>query len=392
MSLIDAVTELDKCQREEDVTHLVAFYTQELQREADSSAIHFLSEAAARKIETLRTIADLRSRASAAQEILQACSCLHASLELPVVLDSMVQLTCELLDNLTSVQIFIGEQDKLQLEKDFRLGAQPVRGARSRPSELAYRAAQTGRMSVRHDKRSSATARAITIAVPMNLAGRSVGVIVIHRGGHPEPADATLDGLQLMANQAARAVYNARLFAKVSQQAYTDALTGLPNRRALDLRLEEETRRSSRYQHKFTLAMLDINNFKEINDIHGHPAGDLVLQNTISCLRLNLRETDFLARYGGDEFAIILPETDYPLAQSIARRLATVIMDCPVDLPGGVRQTISISIGLATYPEHAISAPALLNVADQALYKMKHHPPDSNEMRGDGEDDLQWLD
>ncbi len=166
----------------------------------------------------------------------------------------------------------------------------------------------------------------------------------------------------------------------MSQQAYTDALTGLPNRRALDWRLEEETRRSSRYHHCFTLAMLDVNNFKEINDFHGHPAGDLVLQHVIGCLRSNLRETDFFARYGGDEFAIILPETDFPLAQSLMQRLVTVAQDCPVDLPGGISQTISISIGLAAYPEHAISAPALLTVADQALYKMKQE-----------KDDVEWL-
>jgi diguanylate cyclase (GGDEF)-like protein len=209
----------------------------------------------------------------------------------------------------------------------------------------------------------------------MNLAGSSLGVIVIHRAGYPELPAATLDRLQWVANQAARAIENARLFAKVSQQAYTDALTGLPNRRALDWRLEEETRRSSRYQHHFTLAMLDVNNFKEINDDHGHPAGDLVLQYVVGCLRSNLRETDFFARYGGDEFAIILPETDPLLAQSLMHRLIAAARDCPVELPGGVSQKISISIGLAAYPEHAISASALLMVADQALYKAKRNHP-----------------
>lgn len=378
MSLIEAVSQLQDCQHEEDVHRLLVQFNQELQQEADPVALRTLSDLADRRIETLRAMSDLRSRASAVEDMLQACSCLHASLELPDVLDALIQLTSDLLGALISVRIFTREQDDLCLEKEFWPGAQPGRGALSRPSELAYRAAQTGSITVRQDKRSSAIAQAI--AVPMNLSGRSVGVVVIHRAGYPELPVTTLDKLQWVANQAARAVENARLFAKVSQQAYTDALTGLPNRRALDWRLEEETRRSSRYHHRFTLAMLDVNNFKEINDFHGHPAGDLVLQHVIGCLRSNLRETDFFARYGGDEFAIILPETDIPLAQSLMQRLIAAAQDCPVDLPGGISQTISISIGLAAYPEHAISAPALLTVADQALYKMKQE-----------KDDVEWL-
>jgi diguanylate cyclase (GGDEF)-like protein len=373
MLFIETITQLEKCQNEEEIILLLDQYRRESVRQADPEAFRFVFDLADRKIKTLRMIADLRNRASAAEDILQACSCLHASLELPDVLDALIQLTCDLLGSSVSVQIFIREQDTLRLEKDFWLGAQPGRRAPSRPSELAYRAAQTGSITVRQDKRSSTIAQAI--AVPMNLAGSSLGVIVIHRAGYPELPAATLDRLQWVANQAARAIENARLFAKVSQQAYTDALTGLPNRRALDWRLEEETRRSSRYQHHFTLAMLDVNNFKEINDDHGHPAGDLVLQYVIGCLRSNLRETDFFARYGGDEFAIILPETDFHLAQSLMHRLIAAAQDCPVVLPGGGSQTISISIGLATYPEHAISASALLMVADQALYKAKRNHP-----------------
>ena len=389
MSFIEAVTQLEKCQNEEEIIFLLDQYRRGLDRDVDPDAFRSVFDLADRRIETLRAMSDLRSQASAVEDMLQACSCLHASLELPDVLDALIQLTSDLLDALISVRIFIREQDVLRLEKEFRPGAPPGRGAHSRPSELAYRAAQTGSITVRQDKRSNAIAQAI--AVPMNLSGRSVGVVVIHRTGYPELPVTTLDRLQWVANQAARAVENARLFAKVSQQAYTDALTGLPNRRALDWRLEEETRRSSRYHHRFTLAMLDVNNFKEINDFHGHPAGDLVLQHVIGCLRSNLRETDFLARYGGDEFAIILPETDLPLAQSLMQRLITVAQDCQVDLPGGISQTISISIGLAAYPEHAISAPALLTVADQALYRMKRNPPDS-EMRWDNnKDGVGWL-
>jgi len=374
MSFIEAVTQLEKCQNEEEIILMLDQYRRESDRDVDPDAFRSVFDLADRRIETLRAMSDLRSRASAAEDMLQACSCLHASLEIPDVLDALIQLTSDLLGALISVRIFTREQDHLRLEKEFWPSSPPGRGAPSRPSELVYRAAQTGNITVRQDKRSSAIAQAI--AVPMNLSGRPVGVVVIHRAGYPELPVNTLDRLQWVANQAARAVENARLFAMVSQQAYTDALTGLPNRRALDWRLEEETRRSSRYHHRFTLAMLDVNNFKEINDFHGHPAGDLVLQHVIGCLRSNLRETDFFARYGGDEFAIILPETDLPLAQSLMQRLIAAAQDCPVDLPGGISQTISISIGLAAYPEHAISAPALLTVADQALYKMKQEKDD----------------
>jgi diguanylate cyclase (GGDEF)-like protein len=158
---------------------------------------------------------------------------------------------------------------------------------------------------------------------------------------------------------------------ELSRQAYTDALTGLPNRRALDERLEEEIRRSSRYRHSFTLIMIDLNSFKAINDSLGHPAGDQALQRMADCLRRTLRDTDFVARYGGDEFAVILPETTLEAAEAIALRLSEDADRCSLeltDLPDG---TATISFGLASYPEQAISPGGLITAADQALYNQK---------------------
>ncbi len=204
MSFIEAVKQLEKCQNEEEIILLLDQYRRESDREVDPDAYRSVFDLADRRIETLRAMSDLRSRASAAEDMLLACSCLHASLELPDVLDELIHLTSDLLGALISVRIFTREQDVLRLEKEFWPSTPAGRGAPSRPSELVYRAAQTGNITVRQDKRSSAIAQAI--AVPMNLSGRPVGVVVIHRAGYPELPVTTLDRLQWVANQAARAV------------------------------------------------------------------------------------------------------------------------------------------------------------------------------------------
>lgn len=158
---------------------------------------------------------------------------------------------------------------------------------------------------------------------------------------------------------------------RLADLAIRDSLTGLRNNGEFHRLLTAEIARSRRYQHSFTVLMLDIDHFKRINDNFGHPAGDAALRHLAAVLVSGLRPVDCVARYGGEEFAMILPETALPGAIQVAERLCRTIFESPLKI--GTLQTIdmSVSIGLAIFPEHASSGPKLIALADRALYEAK---------------------
>ncbi len=176
---------------------------------------------------------------------------------------------------------------------------------------------------------------------------------------------------QLFAARAGTVLYNAYLYELMRTEARTDALTGLPNRRALDEALEKEWKRSRRYNHPFAVAMIDIDNFKTINDQYGHPMGDLTLKAMATLLQQNTRETDFVGRYGGDEFLLILPETDKERALCAMRKLEERLSQAHFDgiLPSDVH--LHITYGIAAYPEDADNIQDLIKLADERLYARK---------------------
>jgi diguanylate cyclase (GGDEF)-like protein len=202
------------------------------------------------------------------------------------------------------------------------------------------------------------------------LNGRAYGVLHLSFTAPRRPPPGFGELLTRLTEQAAAALHSAGRLETARRQANTDSLTGAPNRRALFERLENELRRASRYQRPFTLFMLDLNDFKRINDTYGHPAGDLALQQVAECLRRGLRETDFLARYGGDEFTILLPETDAATARSLADRLLERLRDCPLD-PSGQAGALSVSLGMASFPQDGVTSAGLIIAADRALYEVK---------------------
>lgn len=177
--------------------------------------------------------------------------------------------------------------------------------------------------------------------------------------------------LDLLKDQASIALHNAVLHREVEEQALTDTLTGLPNRRSLDYRLQEELVRALHYQHVFALLLLDIDEFKQVNDHHGHPAGDVLLIQVAQFLRGVVRKTDFIARYGGDEFAVILPETNEAAAEQIASRMNRELEKHPFILSPGIDIHLGASIGFAAFPGNGVSSQQLIESADRALYRKK---------------------
>ena len=159
------------------------------------------------------------------------------------------------------------------------------------------------------------------------------------------------------------------LNAQLTDESTHDKLTGLYDRGYFDMALERETRRAARYNRPLSLALADIDHFKRVNDTFGHPMGDLALQHVAGLLLGAVRSTDYVCRYGGEEFAILLPETDLSQALAMAERTRSSIEARPVNM--GTPVPLTICLGVAAYPDHAAAGPTLVAQADAALYAAK---------------------
>lgn len=283
------------------------------------------------------------------------------------VLDSVF----EFIPQAQYIRLYLLEDERLKLRAARWADAnRPVPGADSPPDAFAYQIIKAQALQMRKDRSRNGHSSGV-MGIPCGRSGKTLGALLITLPSIDTVSTQTVESLQIMAHQALLALDTQRQIQTLTRQAYIDVLTGLPNRRALEERLEEELRRSSRYQHIFTVIMIDLNNFKSINDNLGHPAGDRALQQAASCFHRVLRDTDFVARYGGDEFVVILPETTFDVAQGIAHRLREAADACTLESTNPTDGAASISFGMAAYPEQAISASGLITAADQALYRSK---------------------
>lgn len=158
---------------------------------------------------------------------------------------------------------------------------------------------------------------------------------------------------------------------QLNRLATRDGLTGLLNRRELDRLLAEEAERARRFGRPLALALFDFDRFKDVNDTHGHPAGDAVLREAAARLAAGQRAVDRLARFGGEEFALLLVETAAPAALEAAQRLVAAMRAAPFTLPGGLALPVTVSAGVAAIPAHAADAAGLIRAADAALYAAK---------------------
>lgn len=216
------------------------------------------------------------------------------------------------------------------------------------------------------------------ISYPLVAGGRKVGVLnMTDKAGGGAYDDLDLNLLELLAPQMALALDRAEWHQKATQfqlLSITDALTGLLNRRYLEERLGEELERSKRHRFPMSFLMIDIDNFKEYNDRHGHQAGDTALELTAQCLKSALRSADVAARYGGEEFSVLLPQTSLAEARVIAERIRARVAATPFphreQQPGGA---VTVSIGISSFGPRLDTPASIIGAADQALYVAKSH-------------------
>jgi diguanylate cyclase (GGDEF)-like protein len=206
------------------------------------------------------------------------------------------------------------------------------------------------------------------ICIPLVSFGQTLGVISLDSDKPDAFREGDLQSLESVADICATAIQNAHYVERVKQLAYLDGLTGIFNRRFFELRITEEIERAKRYGSGMAVIMADIDQFKRLNDEFGHVLGDEVLRQVSSLFHQQLRKIDVVCRYGGEEFGILLTQTNADHAMSVAEKLRKMVANWQFP---GVPRTVTISAGTAALPDHGTTRDDLVKAADTALYAAK---------------------
>jgi diguanylate cyclase (GGDEF)-like protein len=209
------------------------------------------------------------------------------------------------------------------------------------------------------------------VAVPLLSRGRVVGVVALFGRGRRRLGAEEARLAALLLEPVAVAIDSAILLRKSEQLSVTDDLTRLYNSRYLNAALRREVERSRRYRGPVSLIFLDLDGFKNVNDRHGHLTGSRTLVEVGAAIRATVREIDVVARFGGDEFCVILPQTGIDGATVIAERIRERIERTPFMRTQGLEVRITASFGIASYPDHGATQDDLIARADQAMYAAK---------------------
>ena len=206
------------------------------------------------------------------------------------------------------------------------------------------------------------------LSIPLISFGQTLGVLTLHSSRRNTFRQNDLKPLESVADICANSIQNANYVDRVKQLAYLDGLTGIFNRRFFELRIMEEIERARRYSTGLAVVMADIDQFKQLNDEFGHLLGDEVLRQVSSLFQRQLRKIDIVCRYGGEEFAILLPQTNAQQAHATAEKLRRLVEGW--EFPG-IPRTVTMSAGVAGFATHGTTRDEMIQAADTGLYAAK---------------------
>jgi diguanylate cyclase (GGDEF)-like protein len=293
--------------------------------------------------------------------------------------DELLNRVCVLL-----LENFVVDQVAVLLNEDGQLRLRAQRGTLSimlqtgsvlpEGSGLSWQALEGGKSVICSDVRACANylpgckETLSEICVPLIFFGRKIGVLSLERAIAGDFEADEIKTIEAVADICAGAIQNANVFEQTKQLAYKDGLTGIFNRRYFEMRIAEELERSIRYGTSMAVVMLDIDHFKRLNDEFGHLLGDEVLKQVSNELLRQVRKGDLVTRFGGEEFAILLPQTNGDNAMEAAEKLRRSVAE--FHFPG-VPRPVTISAGIGDFPHFGKTRDEIVSAADEALYAAK---------------------
>jgi diguanylate cyclase (GGDEF)-like protein len=355
-----------------------------LEPEPPAASVHLVSSDLQREIDQLRGELEYRSHfAESLRHFLERISSTDPQKTYTAILTNSKDL---LLAERASLLVVDERANELILKAGVGLSTQISEVARIRQGQgVAGGVLETGRALVVENIESTSMEPAPAerqyktksfISYPIRIGGRTIGILnVTDKASGEKYDDVDLSLLEIIGPQVALALERAEWQERAKEfqlMSITDPLTGLLNRRYLQERMNEEVNRSKRYDYPMSFLMIDIDDFKNYNDLNGHQAGDHALQITAHCLKMALRAADVACRYGGEEFGILLPQTPPNEASAIAERMRQRVAE--TEYPHGQSQPaggVTISIGISTFSNHVDTPDRIIAAADRALYDAK---------------------
>lgn len=306
---------------------------------------------------------------------------LTSNLDLQKLLDVLVTEAMSLIKNAHAAHIFLYERGELEFGASLDdKGERNVPISKPRKDGLTYSVVKTGKQIIVEDMSNHPLYKGTPIqwagsiiGVPLKFKDEIVGVMNLSKRVVGKFTRSEIRLISLLADQAAVAIFNASMYRRLAQMANTDSVTGLPNRRALDERLQEEWRLAEQTQLPFAVVMMDLDGFKAVNDTFGHNIGDELLYSLFNFLAQRMRSSDFLARYGGDELTLVMRNTDIDAAQTVTKKVIELMQEYRFAYPKGKEMKLGITAGIAIYPTHASNPSDMIRAADSALYHAKKY-------------------
>jgi diguanylate cyclase (GGDEF)-like protein len=315
-----------------------------------------------------------RRRASQLEAINAIAQQMTAVLELNELLSKVCVLVQQAF-GASQVSVLLKDEDELVMRsRHGELNARVAEGGRLAGGEGPWgRALESAKTIIENPAGASPSAGLYfesksQMCIPLISFGQTLGVLVLDSAKQDAFNAAEVQPLESVADICATAIQNAYYVNRVKQLAYLDGLTGIFNRRFFELRITEEIERARRFQSGLGILMIDIDQFKRLNDEFGHLLGDEVLRQVSSVFHQQVRKIDVVCRYGGEEFAILLSQTTPQHSMAIAEKLRRIVETWQFP---GVPRPVTISAGAANYPEHGSTRDELVQAADAGLYAAK---------------------